>query len=332
MEAQAECTVIIPTLNNPQGAIDLVSDFYRLHDIDKFRIISVDQTRDGITFKDEEPVHLHIKPDHNLGFSKAMNTGWKLVQTPFTLLANDDIRLLDPRWYEDARVALGNQAIMGVNPFPATRTWDENGDVVWYWDQLNRDGTRDDRWDFIKDKPFEEYTPEDYDKLMKLHGGGVGPGTAMFFTMLRTEAREIIGYLDELYWNNCEDYDFNRRCYLTCWHCQRRKYDHYDGKKCYLKEVPFHPYNEITKEETEKWEDFEPYQLYTFKDALIHHQCGVTKEGVEAEGKDTTYDTIVNAKGVFHDKWNIKESNPNEIYGVGGTDKPSKPWWSEIPL
>ena len=77
---------------------------------------------------------------------------------------------------------------------------------------------------------------------------------------------------------------------------------------------------------------FESYQLYTFKEALIHHHCGVTKKNLEAEGKASTYDSIINAKNIFHDKWNIKKENPNEIYGEGGTTKPSKPWWSEIPL
>src|SRR3990167_4046506 len=92
---EPELTVIIPTYNNAHGAIELVRDFYRLHSPDMFRIISIDQTKDGIQFDADTPVHLHIKAYRNLGFAKAMNTGLKLSQTPYTLLANDDVRLLN---------------------------------------------------------------------------------------------------------------------------------------------------------------------------------------------------------------------------------------------
>ena len=218
-----ELTVVIPTYNNPEGAKELVRDFYHLHNPDMFRIISIDQTEEGITFDADTPVHLHIKAYRNLGFSKAMNTGWKLSTTPFTLIANDDVRLLHPSWYETAKACVLKDGVLAVNPFPATRTWDGGGNPTWYWDQ-QKDGKRDERFDFIKDKKFEEYTDEDYQKLKGLLTSGDGPGATMFFTLMRTEARDIVGYFDEGYWNGGEDYDFNRRCFLkgykinTCTH------------------------------------------------------------------------------------------------------------------
>jgi len=211
----AELTIVIPTYNNAQGAIDLVKDFYRMYDPEMFRIISIDQTVDGIKF--ENPIHLHIKPYRNLGFSKAMNVGLKLSQTKYTLLANDDVRLLDKRWYEDIKKCLDHEDVLAVNPFPALRTWDGGGNPVWYWQ-------KNEKFLWTKDKPYESYTPEEYDRLLKELCGGNGNGTTMFFTLIKTEARDIIGYLDEAYWCGGEDYDWNRRCFikgykiLTCQH------------------------------------------------------------------------------------------------------------------
>lgn len=211
----AEVTIICPTYNNPDGAMELLSDLYRLHDPEMFRFISIDQTKDGIPFGEHKP-HLHIRAYRNLGFSKAMNVGWKLVQTPYTLLANDDIRILHPNWYEDVKQHLKGD-VLGANPFPALRTWNAGGDPTWYW-------KTNPKFEWTKDKAYDSYTLEDYQHLKKDLWGGCGGGTTMFFTLLRTEAREIVGLMDEAYINNGQDYDWNRRCYLkgykilTCTH------------------------------------------------------------------------------------------------------------------
>lgn len=313
-----ELTVVIPTYNNPEGAIDLVHDFYRLHDPEMFRIISIDQTKEGIHFKDKEPVHLQVRTHRNLGFSKAMNTGWKLVQTPYTLLANDDVRLLDPRWYDEARADLEPQDVLATNPFPATRTWDGQGNVVWLWDLIDdATGQRDTRFDFVKDKPFEQYTAADYDKLHEIYGKGTGPGTAMFFTLLKTNTRSWVGLLDEAYLNNGEDYDLNRRIFLTCALCRQKKHEHWGNEYC---------------DGDASGRKFESFRILTSKNSLIHHQAGVTKQKAEAVGEGSTYESLVKAKNIFNEKWNITEQGPRDIYGENGTSEPSRPWWTEIPL
>lgn len=324
-----ELTVVIPTYNNPEGAIDLVRDFYRLHDPAMFRIISIDQTKDGIKFPEETPVHLHVRTYRNLGFSKAMNTGWKLVQTPYTLLANDDVRLLDKRWYEELKSDLEPEDMLATNPFPALRTWDGYGNVVWYWD-LEREidgikqGHNDDRFDFVKNKPFEQYTPEDYDRLKTIFGRGTGPGTAMFFTLLKTNARHLIGLLDEGYINNGEDYDWNRRCFLTCWKCHRRKSEHVLGGTPDWKDKLVCPQGHSS--------EFEPFRIVTSRNALIHHHCGVTKEKAAAQGEGSSYDLVVKAKNIFNEKWGTPDCPGPNIYGSDGTPIPNSPWWTEIPL
>lgn len=226
MATEAEVTVICPTYNNPEGAIDLLKDFKRFHD-GRFRFISIDQTKDGIPFPEDAKPHLHIKTYRNLGFAKAMNTGMKLVQTPYMILANDDVRLLHPRWYDDAKTCLDRQGVLAVNPKSAIRTWDGAGNVVNFWDIIDdKTGARESQYDFVKDKPFEEYTDEDYERLLDLHGRGDGGGTAYFFLFAKTQMRDIVGLLDEAYINNGEDYCHNRRTYLTCRKCNMRKYEH----------------------------------------------------------------------------------------------------------
>lgn len=319
-----EVTVIIPTYNNPEGAIDLVSDFYRLHDPDIFRIISIDQTLEGIKFRDKEPVHLHVRTYRNLGFSKSMNQGIKLVTTPYMLLANDDVRLLNRKWYEEAKMDLSHDDILATNPYPATRTWDKHGNAVWFWEDTRDDGSRDDRLDTIKDKRFEDYTDADYDLIKQVHGAGVGNGTAMFFTLAKTNARHYIGLFDEAYWNNGEDYDWNRRCFLTCRKCKRRKSEHPSRGDSDVN--PFVP-------ELVCWNvDFEPFRIVTSKNCYIHHQAGVTKEKAAAKGEGSSYDLVVMGKNIFNDKWKTPDCPAPGIYGADGAMEPNSPWWQEVPL
>lgn len=307
MANKPEVTIVIPTYNNPQGAIDLVNDFYRLHDPSLFRIISVDQTKDGISFDKE--VHLHVRSYRNLGFSKAMNIGWKLSQTPYTLLANDDVRLLSASWYEDAKAHLKN-GVLGVNPYPALKTWDGGGTPKWYWEIHDME-----KWGWTKDKPYESYTQEDYEKIKSMLVGGDPPGTTMFFTLLRTETREIVGLMDEGYLNNGEDYDLNRRIYLTCKNCNRKKYEH-----------------DIALPEGQKivnvCDTFEPYKILTCTHSLVHHECGVTKQKAAAAKEMDGYDLVARAKNIYHNKW----GDGADIYGKSGLQKPNTPWFQEADL
>lgn len=215
----SETTVCILVYNNPIGCKELLNDFHRIHahEIDKFRFIVLDQTAEGMTFEKGIQPHLHIKSYRNLGFSKGMNTMWKLVTTPYVLLANDDVRLLHEDWYKTARACVEKDGVLAVNPFPALRTWDGGGNPIWYWEQ-------NEKFAWTKDKTYDSYTEEDYKRLQSLLSSGDGPGTTMFFTLIKNEAREIVGLLDEAYWCGGEDYDWNRRCFLkgykilTCTH------------------------------------------------------------------------------------------------------------------
>lgn len=307
----AELTVCGLTYNNPEGAIQLVDDFYRLHDPSMFRILWLDQTREGIAFNHE--VHLHVRSSRNLGFAKGMNTLWKLVQTPYTLLANDDVRLISASWYEEAKAHL-KDGVLGVNPYPALRTWDGGGTPRWYYD------IHGEWWQWTKDKPMETYTQEDYQKLQKKLWGGCSDGTAMFFTLMKTEAREIVGLLEEDFGiGNGEDYSWNRRCFLTCKNCHRRKYEHKVHNGEYLCDLDYR-------------NKFQSHRILTCTHSLIHHHCGVTKQKASANKELDGYDLVANAKNIFNSKWGTDECKNPDIYGRDGRMKPTTEWCPEVPL
>jgi glycosyltransferase involved in cell wall biosynthesis len=289
-----ELTIVIPCLNN-LGIHDLIDDLYRLHSPEMFRIIVIDQTQDGLTFK--HPVHLHIRTVKSLGWSKAVNIGWRLADTPYTLLANDDVRLLDPRWYEDLTQHFKDDAVLGANPFPALRTWDGSGTPTWYYDN------NPEKFAWTKDKPFESYTKEEYDKLKKLLWGGCGGGTTYFFTMFKKEAKDIVGLIDEAYPINGSDYDHCRRIYLTCKNCKKPKHEH----TC---------------------DNFEPYKVLTCTHSLVHHECGVSKANLAKNKELDGYQLVAKSKNIFHEKWGAGA----DIYGHVGLEKPNTPWCSIMPL
>lgn len=272
-----ELTLVIPTYNNVIGAKELVSDMYRLHDPEMFRIISVDMTKNGIDFEPDKPVHIHIRAYKNLGFAKGQNMGWKLATTPYILLANDDIRLLDARWYEDAKKCLNKENVLGVNPFPALRTWDGGGSPTWYW-------KTNEKFLWTKDKPYESYTPEDYDKLKSLLTGGDGPGATTFFLLAKKELAEKVGYFDEAFAINANDYDLCRRAFIR------------------------------------------GFKINTCTHSLVHHHCGVTKENMAKAKEDTAYNMVIQAKGLWKEKWGTPSCHDADIYGKSGAIIPNTPW------
>ena len=306
-----EVTVCIPVLNNVEGCKALIADWYRLHDPSMFRILVLDQTKEGIIFDEKSLVHLHIRPQRSLGWSKAVNIMWKLAGTPYTLLANDDVRLLDTRWYEDAKAHL-KEDVLAVNPFPALRTWDGGGTPRWYWEIHGEE-----KWGWTKDKPIESYTPEDYDRLKKLLWGGDSGGTTFFYTLFRTEARELVGLIDEAYPINGSDYDYNRRIFLTCVNCQKRKYEHL---------------GELFKCAEESSTYFKPYRILTCTHSLVQHECGVTKQNLAKSKELDGYQLIAQSKNIFNEKWKSEDCKNPDIYGRNASIKPNLPWVTEQPL
>jgi len=298
-----ELTIVIPCLNN-LGIHDLIRDFYRLHDPSMFRIIVIDQTKDGLVFDEKTPVHLHLKTYKSLGWSKAVNLGWQIAGTPYTLLANDDVRLLDARWYEDAKAHL-KEDVLAVNPFPALRTWDGGGDPQWYWD------IHAEKFAWTKDKKIESYEGEGYEHLQKDLSGGCSNGTTYFFTLFKTETREIVGLIDEAFPINGSDYDHNRRIFLTCSHCNKRKHEHSGEQfRCSYESATY----------------FKSYKVLTCTHSLVHHECGVTKSNLTANKELDGYELVAKSRNIFNQKWATEEDTNPDIYGRNGRIEPATHW------
>jgi len=190
---------------------------YKYTNMDKCRVIVVDQTLDGL--KLNEKVHLVLRPHRNLGFSKSMNEGiihglrWG---SEYITCANDDVEFMNKAWWEGiVDTFKEDERILAVNPMsPREPGWGyglPHGEYI----------------DLIKYK--NEYTKKDYQYLLKgdftkissklpdsfpRHKTGVIDAIATWFTIFKKEFFEKIGLYEERYYpGGGEDYDINARCY-----------------------------------------------------------------------------------------------------------------------
>lgn len=204
---------------------------------ENFQVIVIDNTgTDAAQQKYGANVHLWLKPHRNLGFAKSMNTGIRLANTKYVVLANDDLEFMDSRWWQGILDTFASDArIIGVNPMsPKEATWGygyttENKET---WMPKEGFVPVDEKLGMvpiIDGKPFlykEHYTAEEYEGLLQRHPtwqpGTVCDALAMWCTVFRTAdllgqgAR--LGLLDERFYpGSGEDYDMNARAYSCAW-------------------------------------------------------------------------------------------------------------------
>lgn len=207
-----ENTFIIPVIFNYEGVIRCIETIHRYND--NFRIILIDQTKEGKCRHLQPLVHIYMQVYRNLGFAKAMNLGAKIADTPYITLCNDDVEFINKRWFP-AIVDMFKRApnLLAINPASVK--------------EIGPDRMKD--W-----MPYKEtYTDEDYDYLLKPKKGfdpsWIFEGTMMFCTVFRKEAFDIVGWLCEgFYPGSGEDYDWCRRCYEKGY-----KLVHYNGSFIY---------------------------------------------------------------------------------------------------
>lgn len=180
-----ENTVIVPHFKNP-GVIRCLETLWK-HTPQNFKVILVDQGDKDLTKEIKDLVHLYIRVYRPLGFAKACNTGWKLADTKYVTFLNDDVEMINSRWWEGV-VDSFNDCIVGVNP-KTPRDYDVGGD--------------------IKDKvPYKkDFTEEDYNRILELPYSNM-QCMAMFCTVLRKDIADRIGYFDEYFNHGGEDTDF----------------------------------------------------------------------------------------------------------------------------
>ena len=205
-EQLAENTFVIPTLINRKGLMRCIETIHKYND--RYKIIVIDNSKEG--FDECRPlVDLYIKAKRNLGFSKSVNTGIRLADTPFVTVCNDDVEFINKRWFGSIKDYFAKRpnalaiAPASIKEIPST---EESKTGVYDW------------------LPYKEhYTEEEYDYLLepKLnHKRAYNPesvfeGTMTYCVVFKKEAFDIIGLYDEgFYPGQGEDYDWNIRCYM----------------------------------------------------------------------------------------------------------------------
>jgi GT2 family glycosyltransferase len=211
-----ETTFVIPIIRHDFIERCLRS-LYETTDSEIFRVIVIDQSPVGVYEKIKNWTHHYIRPYRNLGFAKAMNTGIRLVDTPYVSCFNDDIEFLNKRWWSGIKEtfeAIG-ETCFAVNPMsPKEAAWgygnkapqgrvlsDDNRGVLW----VTPDGKTVDL-DYSK-------TEEGYDWLLQNVRGWID-GIVAWAPTFRMDLIDKIGMFDERFYpGGGEDYDLNARAY-----------------------------------------------------------------------------------------------------------------------
>ena len=208
-------TFVIPHLN--YKGIDKCLSSLRKYTPPNYYVILVDQSEEGRP--DLEPlVDLRVRVKH-LGFAKAMNTGIRLADTEYVSCFNDDVEFIDSRWWDgiiETFSKYGEQAL-GVNPASIRNPDGAGGHNVMPGFSYQ-----------------ENWTPVYYDKVLQDGKGYIIDGICIWGTVFKRDRLDRLPgtipgkvWFDELFWpGGGEDYDMNRRAYMTCSHCYRHKQEH----------------------------------------------------------------------------------------------------------
>lgn len=199
---------------------------------DNFYVFVIDQTVDDEAYvKYRRQTHFWIRSYRNLGFSKAMNTGLRLCQTPYVTFSNDDIEFFNKRWWNGLLETFStDKKIIAVNPMSPREG------AFGYGLTAESDATWIPPKGFVRDGEFvlpekpdgtaltkaECFTEAGYDFLLNRHPrwqkGTVCDGICMWCTTFKADALKEIGPFDERFYpGSGEDYDMNGRAYSCGW-------------------------------------------------------------------------------------------------------------------
>jgi GT2 family glycosyltransferase len=213
---------------------------------DNFDLIVIDQTiNDEAYLKYHDRTNLWVKSRRNLGFSKAMNTGIRLAQTPYISLYNDDVIFMNKRWWQGIVDTFATDPrIVAVNPMSPREgafgygLQTENTDTWIPPKGFVRDG------DFVvpdlgegKGMLFKEnFSEEEYDWLLNSHPrwskDTMCDGVCMWGTTFTREGLDHVGPLDERFYpGGSEDYDMCGRAYSCAWPISRDSCDETQHKR-----------------------------------------------------------------------------------------------------
>jgi GT2 family glycosyltransferase len=170
-------TIIMPTLLYP-GVEQSIRTLHK-NTPKNFRLILIDQGRRDLTHLQRDGlVDVIIKCGRNVGFSKAMNTGLRLVDTEFVTFANDDVELIDPTWWDKVMEHIKHDDVAGVNPHSPVNP--------------NGGGVPTQQYKY-KNVLFEPYTEEELQEMRNVFSPGSKPGAeqlylagCLYWTVMKT--------------------------------------------------------------------------------------------------------------------------------------------------
>lgn len=200
----------------------MVETLYKYTRNINFKVIVIDQTLDGIG--DVPGVHLTLRPNRNLGFSKAMNEGiihalhWN---SEYITCVNDDVEFINEKWYDGIMETFNKESvkeIIAVAPeSPRIPLW----------------GYGDTEGNYVEVIPYKEnFSESDYQYLLKgdfsavrtrmpslpktfpSNYVGVCDAMATWCMIAKPKLYKELGLWDELFYpGSGEDYDFMGRIY-----------------------------------------------------------------------------------------------------------------------
>jgi hypothetical protein len=219
-------TIVCPSAGYP----NLVRSLYTYREYaPEAKIIVVDQTPNGALSHSEITIYtdLYIKVYRALGFSKAMNMGIEMSDTEYVCCANDDVELVDKRWWDGIMYHFCiDRKVAGVNPASIKGYTNESDNLPCACNAKVDELTGN----CLKCRAYKKvYSESDYDYLLEdreLKSGQirtVSKGTKVdgimtWFTVFKREALEMIKnngcYFDERFYpGGGEDYDLMCRLY-----------------------------------------------------------------------------------------------------------------------
>jgi len=221
-----DLSIVVPTAGNPGLVRSL--ETYRKY-APGAKVVVVDQVPSGSLSHEQvkELTDAYLWVYRTLGFSKAVNMGIEMTNTPFVCVANDDVELVNERWWPTILARFAKMPDVGaINP-ASIKGYKTESDHLPCDCGVPLDSESDNCPQCRSYK--EEYTEEDYDYLMNIRKiknspmANVNPnsfcdGIMTWFTVFRRDMLEMIKdngcYFDEhFYPGGGEDYDLMCRMY-----------------------------------------------------------------------------------------------------------------------
>lgn len=219
---EKKLTVVIPIIRD-----DLVErcleTLYAYTPPGTFYVYIVDQTIRGIDdtkLRNQYRNLMVIRPPKsdvhytgNLGFAQANNLAFKLVQTPYFMMLNDDCEMVHPAWLDgvwdtfkmiekatpESPAIMVNVASIRLADWSVGLPAGQDFDILPYKENYTNED-----WDFLVNKPH--YINEH----LTIQPSSVFDGVTLYASVIDSEKYREVGMLDERYkFGGGEDYDYS---------------------------------------------------------------------------------------------------------------------------